>query len=64
MQRVKQNEGALYLGPNEEDQLATALHTSQGLAGTCRIDCSDGWSDRDLLEYRAYSLKRLDDSAI
>jgi hypothetical protein len=48
------------LPPNTAAELSALAERLSKLAPDSKIDWSDSWSDEDLLEFRAASLRRLD----
>jgi hypothetical protein len=48
------------LPPDTASELSALVECLAGLAPGSRIDWSDSWSEEDLREFRAASLRRLD----
>ncbi len=48
------------LPPNAADELSALVQRLAAASAGTRIDWSDSWSEEDLREFTAHSLKRLD----
>ena len=49
------------LPPNAADEFSALARRLAALSTSTRIDWSDSWSDEDLREFTAHSLKRFDE---